>query len=684
MVVAKIVRIQFVEGTELKKYNKAQQKKIVQPKRGDIFSIDGKVLACSVPEYIVSFDYRIQAFQKSDTLFKNYVDELAEGLARIFVNEGKSKKYYYNLLQKAAKKNIMVRLHNKPIDYATLQKVKQLPILKEGSFKGGLNIVTSNNRVYPYGDIAKRTIGLLRKGSFHGQTGIELFYDNFLYGVESTKNTDQEPGAKNENNGTVDGYDIVTTISTEIQSITDEELLKGLIDHKASWGCAIVMDVKTGEILSIVNLSHNSNPEDSAYYEIQNFAVDYRCDPGSTIKLASLMIGLEDGAFGLDDTIDIGNGRTTYSGKDVVDHEGGPRGRISVKQAFAHSSNVGVSKLIYNNYVATKKSWDFVERLQSMGLDKISGIDLQNERKPLVKDPSMITPGEKNPWSKLSLVQMSYGYEIELTPLQILYFYNAVANNGKMVQPHLVKEIKSDSKKILEVETKVTNTGICSQATIDKAKILLESVVQEGTASALKSPYYKIAGKTGTAVTIINGAYSDIQRGSFCGYFPAENPKYSCIIVMQGTITYEPYKIWGATAAEVFKKISDRIYFSDVELRNQLSTDNGAIETLPAISNGYSEDFENAFTLLKIPHISSPKSNWTNTSVNQTKVEFSPIMIEKNKTPNFVGMGMRDALFLAENSGLRVQCKGYGKIVRQSLIAGTTIKKDQTIVLEFN
>lgn len=687
LVVAKIVRIQFSEGDALKRMNKKQQTVVAKPKRGDIFSSDGKLLACSVPVYDVAFDYRIQAFRKSDTLFKNNVDALAEGLAEIFAPSNKSKKYFLKLLQSAARNNDIVTLA-KQVDFVTLQKIKKLPILKEGSYKGGLNIEVRNKRVYPYNEIAKRTIGRVKED--HGKTGLELIYEKYLYGEENISDADQSIADKTENNGTIDGYDLVSTINTDIQSIANEELQKAVQKYKATWGCAVVMDVKTGEILAISNLSHNTTPTDTNYYEIENFAVDHRCDPGSTIKLPSLMIALEDNMVGLDDVFDTGIGHVRYVNKGIETNvydwnfDRGGFHELAVRDIFANSSNCGVSKIIYNNYVVTHKEWDYITRLKSMGLDKPCGVDLVNEQTPLLKDPSMTKKTDLHKWEGSTLIQMSYGYDIELTPLQILNFYNAVANDGVMMKPHLLKEVKSDAKSILVIEPQVTNSSICSKATIQKAKILMEGVVTKGTAKSINNKYYKIAGKTGTAQTYVNGKYDDkILRASFCGYFPADNPKYSCIIVIQGAIPYDPYKVSGHTAAEIFKKISDRIYFADHELRNQLSTDSSMVMTLPSVSNGYSEDYSNMFKQLGIPQAGSPKSIWTSTIINETNIDYLPIEYDKKYVPNLFGMGMRDAVYLAENNGLKVVCKGYGRLARQSIPAGSLIRKNDVIILEF-
>ncbi|MDA3883911.1 MAG: penicillin-binding protein [Bacteroidales bacterium] len=680
-VAAKIVHIQFFDEN-IEKYTKNNEKTAIQkPLRGDIFSQDDKLLACSVPEYVVYFDYRIPAFAKSDTLFKNHVEELATGLAKIFADEGKSRHQYLKELHSIAQKKSFLRLHRKPIDYTTLQKVKKLPILKYGPYKGGIIIDTYNSRVYPYGNLARRTIGLIRKGTFHGTTGLELYYDEKLSGGEKPVDV-----SKQSFSGEVlKGYDIITTIHSEIQSLTTEELHNALIKHKAKWGCAIVMEVETGEVLAISNLTRSVNQSDTTYMELINYAVDYRSDPGSTMKLPTLLAALEDGLVDLDDSIQTGNGKTRFYGLDVIDwnfYTGG-FGKLSVKDVFAQSSNVGMAKIIHAHYLHPNKEWDFVARLQTMGLNKISGIDLSKERKPLVKDPSMTTDNDKLKWYKTTPISMAYGYEIELTPMQMLTFYNAIANDGVMVQPHLLKYIKNGPHIVHTNETKITNNNVVSSSTLKKAHILLKEVVTTGTAKSIQNDYYSIAGKTGTAQTIVGNRYNDkILRGSFCGYFPADKPKYSCIIVMQSELPYKPYKVSGTTAAKVFRKISDRIYFSDHELRNQLVADTGNVLKIPHISKGYTPNLVKAFSLLNLPTSKPPLSNWLNPYINHDSIVSRALIFDKETVPNLRGMSGKDAVYLVENIGLRANIKGFGHVYAQSIPAGKRIKQGETIVLE--
>lgn len=677
-VLYKVFDIQKNEAPVLLGPDGVVKTKVQQPRRGDILDRNGRVLACSVPEYDVFFDARIAHFKKNPDLIKKNIDSIADGLARIFVDDEHDRQYYYNLIQKAEKEQKIVKLHKKTIDYNQLQKVKKLPLLRDGAYKGGLNVVVENNRVYPFGGMATRTIGTMRKGETRGANGLEKAYDEELYGQI---NPDAESLGVENGEGNIDGYDLVTTIDAEIQTITHEELMQTLKSYDAEWGCAVVMDVKTGEILSISNLSRNDSPTDSNFYENYNYAVSNVCDPGSTIKLPSLMVTFEDKYANLDDTVDTGDGVVTYANGQLTvtdwNHKTvGGFHKQSVCDVFANSSNVGVSKIIDKYYVREKREWDYIARIKSMNLDQPSGIDLFNEPAPKIKDPSMKEGA--NRWSGTTLLQMSYGYEIELTPLQILTFYNAVANNGKMMRPHLMKEIRSDSKTIRKFKPQSVKGSICKKETLDKAHKILEAVVEKGTAKKFQSKYYKIAGKTGTAQTFERGHYNKSKlRGSFCGYFPAENPKYSCIVVIQAKDSYN------YSAVGTFKKIADRIYFMDYELRNQMSSDTTSLMKLPPMTNGYAHDFNTIYKNLSVPFDENISASWIKTVGTDKKIKESSLVFNKGVVPDFVKMGMRDALFLADSLKMKVKCVGAGRINRQSVKAGSPYNPGDVIVLNF-
>lgn len=693
-IMTKIVFVQFFseEGRELRAKAKQNNLKKIEPARGIIYSHDGKELAIAVPIYRVALDYR--AIEK-DSTFENNKHALADSLSRLF---GKSRSHYLQLLERAKRNNRMVYLHNAPhrfIDHETCNRIKKFPILKYGKYKGGLQIDEYFKRDYPYGDIARRTIGNFRVSNDKGvsEYGLELFYEKALAGtaieIDSALKTENQIRA-------IDGYDIVTNLDVGIQSMVHEELLKSLRRLRAEWGCAIVMETKTGAILAISNLSLNPRRKtaDSIYTEyISNFAVEERRDPGSTIKLPSLMIALADEHVTLDDSISLrtnGDGVMIYTYNHVATqvrdwNREYVNKTVTVRDIFAHSSNMGISKIIYDNYVSHNKGEDFYKRLQIMGLDKKTGIDLPKEATPDIKDFSK--------WDGGTLIQMSYGYELGLTPLQILTFYNAVANDGKMMKPYLVQQIKNGSEVIEKFKPSVLNASICNKKTLELAKELLLSVVETpaGTAKNIKNNNYRIAGKTGSAQTYNEktGRFDKVHRGSFCGYFPAENPKYTCMIVVQGAVDGET--VGGGGVARIFKNISDRIYFSDHELRNQMNADSAKSVTIPTAFNGYKSDFSNILQLLNLPKAtttSKNESNWVHTTWDDKKIYYTPLNVGEDSVkiiPNLRGMGMRDAVYLAENAGLRVKCigNGYGRVVSQSISAGTATQNYKQITLEF-
>lgn len=655
-----------------------QQVVKVIPKRGDILDRNGRVLACSVPEYEVYFDSRIDFFKKNPNILNDSLEFLAAGLARVFAEPGHDKQYFYKKLVDAKINGKMLKLREKNVDYNTLQALKKLPILCNGAYRGGFTVNTINNRVYPYGGMATRVIGSFQDD--HGRNGIERAYDKYLFGDPELKQNNIALGGNGEEG---DGCDIVTTIDADIQTITHEELMNVLKKYDAEWGCAIVMDVKSGEILSTTNLSRNDDPADSNFYENYNYAVKGRCDPGSTIKLSALMVAFEDNYVKLTDTIDTGNGVVSYKNDQltVTDWVRKTRGdgfhKIPVREVFAQSSNVGISKIINEHYEkrGQKGEWEYIERLKSMGLDQKSGVDLQGELPPKVKDPSMTTGEER--WNGTTLLQMSYGYEIELTPLQILNFYNAVANNGKVVAPHYVKEIRKDAKIVKKYTPRITRSSICSKETLRKSHDILEAVVEMGTAKKYASKYYKIAGKTGTAQTFEKGHYNKGKwRGSFCGYFPADNPKYSCIVVIQAKEAGE-YSAVGA-----FKKIADRIFFMDEALLAKTLVDTASVAYVPMMANGYRDDFKNIFNTIDINYADA-HSQWVKNDFAQDKVTMKDLKVDKVLVPDFRGMGMRDVLYLADSLNILVECHGLGKLKRQSIVAGSAYKPNDLIVMEF-
>jgi cell division protein FtsI (penicillin-binding protein 3) len=440
------------------------------------------------------------------------------------------------------------------------------------------------------------------------------------------------------------------------------------------------MEVKTGEIKAMVNLAKISP---GRYTEGFNYAIGMSIEPGSTFKLPSLMVAFEDGYIDLKDSIQTGNGGIKIHGFTIKEAGNYGYGKLSVKQVFEKSSNVGTSLLIYNHYKNQPKK--FVNRLYSMDIDKKVEIEIKGE-----PSPSIRYPGD-HLWSGITLPQMAIGYEILLTPLQVLNFYNAVANNGIMVKPRLIKAIREHGKIIKEFHTQVTNPSICSKPTLERAKIMLEGVIKNGTAENIGGAPYKIAGKTGTAQVAAgssgynkDGTKASIHFGSFVGYFPADNPTYSCIVVIK---TKDSHKFYGnIVAAPVFRKIADKVYASSLYMQKEMSSNNLNKEinrTVPRSKNGYFKELDNLFKELHIPVKNNNKieSTWVLTEEMNDKVEFQNRYFRKNQVPKVIGMGLKDAIFLLEGAGLQVIIKGRGTIVEQSLEPGTQVEKNQSITI---
>ncbi|HUS85799.1 MAG TPA: penicillin-binding protein [Bacteroidales bacterium] len=673
-ILARIIVIQFVEG---KKWAELGQEYIyktdvVPANRGDILSDDGRSLASSVPYYTIYFDTKSSGM--SPETWNNGIDGLSAGLARI-VGLRSASQWKSDLIS-ARMKGERYYLIKRRISHSQLKELKALPIFREGRYKGGLIAETENRRVLPHFSLASRTIGYLTQGASGNVVGLEGAYDKELTGINGSMLKQRLTGGAwmpvNDANYIEprDGNDIVTTINVDIQDVAEDALLDQLALHNAHHGVAILMEVHTGDIKAIVNLELG---DDGEYYESYNYAIGESTEPGSTFKLASFMAALEDGVIDITDSVDTGTGQVHYYDKTIYDSHRGGYGKLSVKEVFEKSSNVGTSKLIYENY--KDKPGEFVDRLYHMGLNEKLGVDVKGEGAPLIR-----YPGDKY-WSGISLPMMSHGYEIQLTPLQILTFYNAVANGGRMMKPRLVKEIRYHGQIIKEFDPVVLNPSICSKQTIQKARLLLEGVVENGTATNLRNENYKIAGKTGTA-QIANEKYGYKHGGkvsykaSFCGYFPADNPVYSAIVVVNAPSSLIYYG--NLVAGPVFKEIADKVYANHFFRTN----DGSDIEDAPKTLNGYIEDTRNVLTELGVVSVSSSDNVWVRPDYGNDTIRLNELTIIDNLVPDVTGMGLRDALFLLENSGLKVITSGRGRVVRQSIMPGTRIVHGTTINIE--
>ena len=616
---------------------------VIPANRGNVYAADGSLLATSVPKYDIRFD----ALTPTKKVFDQFISGLADSLAQY---HGKSASSYKQNLRKArADKNRYVLLA-RDISYSDYLRFRNFPLLELGAFKGGLIVEQTTKREYPMGGIAQRTIGYERTDDQGNVTrpGIDgAFGEKYLRGTDGRRLKQRigkgqwKPIEDYNQIEPKDGYDVYTTIDVNIQDIAHHALLEQIEYYKADHGCVVVMDVKSGEIKAISNLGKGKS---GTYYERRNYAVWESHEPGSTFKLMAIAAGLEDKVIDTSDIVDTNGGKLRFYGETVRDSRDGGYGEISVSEAFEVSSNTGIVQAINENYKDDPRK--FVKRLYAMNLDDKLDLPIIGEGEPVIPDPD-----EKNSlWSGIALPWMAYGYGVSFTPLQTLTFYNAIANDGEMVKPRFLKEVKEFGNTIESFEKEVINKQVCSDETISKLKQLLLNVIEKphGTGHGLYSENFSMAGKTGTC----QKDYIDKDRlnyiSSFVGFFPAEQPKYSCIVVI-----HEPDKSVGYYGADVsgpvFKKIAQKIY-TDTPVKDEISIEDPKVVEVH-------EEFEEYY---------------------QVAQKYLTIM------PDVKGMPAMDALALLENMGLRVQLRGRGNVKSQSIPKGTKVKPKQTIILDLS
>lgn len=643
-VLVKLVSIQFVHGDQYRELAMERTEKMftIEPKRGNLYSDDGSLLATSVSQYTIHFD----AVTVSSKDFEAQVKPLSVALSNLL---NKPSSYYDQLLRKAKINKNRYTLVARDLDYSEYIKVKEFPLFNKGPYKGGLIVEQKTVREHPLGKIAERSVGYERvdENGYYTRVGLEGAYGQYLRGIEGKRLKQKiskgqwKPIGMDNIVEPKDGYDVISTIDINIQDIAHHALLGQLEYYKADHGCVIVMETKTGEVKAISNLGRTS---DGNYYERLNYAVGESTEPGSTFKLMSLVAALEDKVVDTSTVIDTEKGNWTIYNRTVRDSHHGGYGKISVAKAFEVSSNTAFAKMIYNNYKDRPER--YVDRLMNMNLDKQLGLSIKGEGLPVIR-----YPGDKG-WSGISLAWMSYGYEVSLTPLQTLAFYNAIANNGELVKPRLIKEVKEWDKSIIKFEKEVINPSICSKETVAKVKALMKGVVEKkyGTGHKLYSPNFSMAGKTGTAQKHYESKDPDKLKyiSSFAGYFPADNPEYSCIVII-----HEPDKsvgfYGGDVSGPVFKSIAQKIYTSSpkVDEIEKLEVDD------PELDNEYEKYYAEA----------------------QKKY---------SKVPNVKGMTGMDAVSILENLGIVVQVKGNGRVKKQSIAEGTDLGEVKSIVLELS
>ena len=681
-----LFKIQFMEGKHWRALADSLSTRVfeIEAVRGNIFDCNGNLLATSLPIYDIRIDAKSQAF-KDEEYFQNNIDSLAFGLANLFKDN--SELAYKKSLVRIRKEGNRYFLFKRKISYHQMRALTKLPIFRMGKYKGGLLITERTRREKPFGLLAERTIGFKQEEGAV-RVGLEGFFDESLSG-KSGKHVMQRIAGGTwmpiDDEFMIEakqGRDVITTLDINLQDVAENALLNTLLENDADYGTAILMEVATGELKAIANLTRKS---EGVYNESYNYAVGECVEPGSTFKLISTLALLQDGKMNPEDKVDAEGGEVRFCNVVMKDSHLGT-GVISLQEAFEHSSNVAFGKLMQKHY--SKDPQKLYTHYKEMGLTEKLNLQLSGVGFPLVKSPNNKT------WSCTSLPYMAIGYELQITPLQLLSIYNAVANNGVMVRPMLVKRIEQDGKIMKEYKTAIMNPKICSKEVAKQLQNMMEGVVLRGTASLLKSGFYTYAGKTGTAVVANNkrgyqAGGGKSYRASFCGYFPAENPKYSCMVLISRPRKENYYA--AKVALPVFKEIADKVYASALNLHRELKfVEPSFTQDLPLITMSDKSDVKVVLDQVKLSShfhndsVHQDETDWVIGSAQDNSIAIQPVLVSAGKMPDVRGMGAKDALYILERKGVKVNIQGLGRVKKQSVSPGTPLRKYQNIQLQLS
>ncbi|MEO6455884.1 MAG: penicillin-binding protein [Ginsengibacter sp.] len=684
IIIGRTFYIQLAQGDYWKNMSDSLHLKYVDinAERGSIYSEDGNMLSTSIPLFDIYIDFGADGLRENNgRRFYDNLDSLSISLARLF-NDGSAASYKKQLRLGYANRERYYPLKKK-ISFDQYKQLRDFALINQGRNKSGFIIDVRDNRVNPYVLLANRTIGLSR-GDTSKNVGLERAYDSLLKGRKGKRLMRYMAGAYVPVDGAEidpeNGKDIITTIDTYMQDVAENALLKMMAENNSLHGTCIVMETITGKIKAIANLGKRP---DGSYLEDYNYGIGKRTEPGSIFKLATLLSLLEDKYVDTGTIVDCEGGQKLFYGLRVRDSHLGI-GSITIKEAFARSSNVAFAKLAEQFYHSQPSK--FIDHLHTLRLDTITGVDIVGQAVPLIKKPN----GKF--WTKTTLPFMAHGYEELITPLHMLMVYNAVANNGKMMKPYLVNSIRERNIEVKSFSPTVLVEKICSDETLGKLKDCLLEVVESehGTAHRLKNDMYSFAGKTGTAVTALdNRGYNKankIYQSSFIGYFPADKPKYSIAVVIQNG--YESRLAYGGVvSAPVFKEVADRIYATSISDKPFFYS--------PFVNDstnykyyGLNSDLNKILNVFNIPFIdSSTTGYWRDMNLynNQAVLLSNPLAVQQvNTMPDVRGLGLKDAVYLLENIGLNVSAAGRGKVMYQSVAAGTNLSKGETINIQLN
>jgi len=678
MIIGRAFYIQQFEGTYWRNKSDSLHQQFIDlaAERGTIYSEDGSMLSTSVPYFDIYIDFAADGLKaKKGKLFYTRLDSLAVALSVLFKDQSTAA-YRKQLLDGYKKKDRYYAL-KKHLSFEQYKALRSFSLINQGRNKSGFIVEVNSKRLNPFGLLANRTIGLARKNAQN--VGLERTYDSLLKGESGSKLVRYIAGGVSV---PVEGYevepengkDIITTIDVNIQDITENALLRMMTGNECTNGTAVVMEVATGKVKAIANLGRR---EDGAYWEDLNYAIR-ASEPGSTFKLATLLAVLEDKHVTLNQHVNLEGGKWNINKRTVYDSETHGLHEVTVQEAFEHSSNVGMAKLVTSFYL--RNPGQYIDHLKKLHFDRHSGIGLIGETNPIIKTPRSKT------WSATTLPWMSFGYEVLISPMQTLMLYNAVANNGIMMKPYLVNAIQKDGLNIVENEPAVLEESICSEETLQQLKKCLEGVMTNGTGRSLQDSFYRIAGKTGTAL-VANGkrGYADhIYQSSFAGYFPADNPQYSCIVVIKNRPNAK--KFYGAmVAGPVFKEIADKLNALNIEKTQVIRVNEVRADSIGYYYTGNTKDIRHVLNMLDLPYIDSASAgSWSSMYANNNRLVLHSRPVGKNAVPNVKGMGLKDALYLLEKMNVKVITKGKGKVVSQSIEPGTLLAGSKTVSIELN
>lgn len=642
----------------------------IEAERGNIYTHDGRILATTIPTFELRMDTKANGL--TDQLWAKHIDSLS--LLMSYYLPEKSYMGWKEFFNQSRSEKARHLLLSKHVTFQEFKKIRNIPLFKLGKNKSGFITIQSNSRKLPFGDLARRTIGYISPSS-GTKIGIEGMENENLAGenrellMQKVAGGIYMPVNDNSEFGSKPGLDIYTTLDVNLQDVTEASLMKSVSRFNADHGSAILMNVKTGEIKAIANIGKTKNGE---YKEIYNYAINELHEPGSVMKLASVMALLDNGYCDEETQIDLENGEKKYF--DLVLKDDHPiEGSVTLKKAFELSSNVGISKQVYKHF--NDKREDFYQFLKKIHMTEPYGMGIQGESAPILSEPKQ--------WTGVTLPWLSIGYEIRVTPLQVLGLYAAVANNGALMKPYIIKEVRDNEQVIEQHKSQVLIKQICKPSTIISVRKMLEGVVDSGTASNIRNNNYKIAGKTGTNL-LSNGKFGFQQKqyqASFVGYFPANNPVYACIVVVNKPDVNIGYH-GSVCAAPVFKAIADRLYTTDISIHPTLSLDQNKFLTLSSFLGTKTEVMKIAeyfgWKTLK----SDIKSDWATVTTSNNNLIIHPSFIQsKNRMPSVIHMNLKDAVYLLESMGMTVYVDGKGKVVNQSLKAGEPVFKGTQVRL---